>query len=74
MLYYKEFQKNDYVPEILGRKKKFDNTIYTFDIETTSYLVLNGKQLNTIEYLNLNKQEKEEVETKATMYIWQFRN
>ena len=58
--------------DIKGQRKQYDNTIYTFDIETTSYLILNGKQLNTKEYLKLNKQDKENVKAMATMYIWQF--
>lgn len=58
--------------DIKGQRKLYDNTIYTFDIETTSYLILNGKQLNTKEYLKLNKQDKENVNAMATMYIWQF--
>ncbi len=58
--------------DIKGQRNKYDNTIYTFDIETTSYLILNGKQLNTKEYLKLNKQDKENVKAMATMYIWQF--
>lgn len=71
MIYWNNYE--GHLVDIKGQRNKYDNTIYTFDIETTSYLVLNGKQLNTMEYLKLNKQEKEEVETKATMYIWQFR-
>lgn len=70
MIYWNKYE--GHIVDLKGQRNKYDNTIYTFDIETTSYLVLNGKQLNTMEYLKLNKQEKEEVETKATMYIWQF--
>ena len=29
-------------PDIRGTRKKFDNTIYTFDIETTSYIIYNN--------------------------------
>ena len=72
MLYYKEFQKNDYVPEILGNKKKFDNTIYTFDIETTSYYIYGGEIYPSSEYLKLSKKEQEEVEYRSNMYIWMF--
>ena len=72
MLYYKEFQKNDYVPEILGNKKKFDNTIYTFDIETTSYYIYGGEIYPSPKYLSLSKKEQEEVEYRSNMYIWMF--
>ena len=72
MLYYKNFTKNDYVPEILGKKKKFDNTIYTFDIETTSYYIYRGDIYSASEYLTLTKKEQEEVEFRGNMYIWMF--
>lgn len=56
----------------IGKRNKVDNTIYTFDIETTSYLLLNGKQIPAIEYLNLTKEEQEQAEYHSCMYIWQF--
>ena len=42
MIYYKEFQYH--FGDVVGDKRsKVDNTIYTFDIETTSYLILDNK-------------------------------
>ena len=70
MIYYKNYLGHEV--DIQGKRNKYDNTIYTFDIETTSYLILNGKQLNAEEYLNLTDKEKKEVKTCSTMYIWQF--
>lgn len=70
MLYwtnYKGHQKN-----IKGKRKKIDNNVYTFDIETTSYLILNGKQLQAVDYLKLNKEDREKSEYRACMYIWMF--
>ena len=32
-----------HIPKIQGKRNKYDNTIYTFDIETTSYLILDNK-------------------------------
>lgn len=58
--------------DILGKSKKLDNTIYTFDIETTSYLVLNGKVLSARDYPKLTSEEQEECTKQACMYIWQF--
>lgn len=58
--------------KILGKRKRYDNTIYTFDIETTSYIILNGKQLNTKKYLDLSEESKKECEFYSCMYIWQF--
>ena len=62
----------DYNGHEVTRYKNKDLTIYTFDIETTSYIVLDGKVLSTSEYLKLSDKEKEACEPGATMYIWQF--
>ena len=44
-----------YISHIVDKKNKkdevFDNTIYTFDIETTSYIILDEKQYETEKYL-----------------------
>ena len=49
MKYYKEFQYH--FGDIVGERKKVDNTIYSLDIETSSYLILHGKILPAIKYL-----------------------
>ena len=58
--------------DILGKKKKIDNTIYTFDIETTSYLVLDGKVISARDYPKLSDEEQEACTKQACMYVWQF--
>lgn len=60
------------VNKMKDKEEIFDNTIYTFDIETTSYLVLDNKQLNTIEYLKLTEEEKKRTFLNGSMYIWMF--
>ena len=55
-----------------GKKKKFDNNIYTFDIETTSYIVLDNIVYPAIKYNELDDKEKERCIKKSLMYIWQF--
>lgn len=70
MLYWNKYREHNF--EIIGKRKKFDNTIYTFDIETTSYLILNDKQISTKDYENLTDDEKEKCIKQSTMYIWQF--
>lgn len=70
MKYWQEYC--GHIPIEKGKRNKFDNNIYTFDIETTSYIILNGKQYNTIEYLNFTQEEKENSLFYATMYIWMF--
>ena len=57
---------------LVGKRKKFDNNIYTFDIETTSYYIFKGKQCHAISYLNLSDKEKRESIPMACMYIWMF--
>ena len=42
------------------RGKTYSDTIYTFDIETTSYLILNGKQVPAIDYLKLSDKEQKD--------------
>lgn len=65
-----------YRSHIVDRKNKkdevFDNTIYAFDIETTSYIILDGKQYETEIYLSFTEEEKERCVFMSTMYIWMF--
>ena len=70
MLYWDHYKGHD--PEILGKRKKIDNTIYTFDIETSSYIILDGVQYESGEYLKLTEQERKRCEYRCCMYIWQF--
>ena len=70
MLYWDHYKGHD--PVILGKRKKIDNTIYTFDIETSSYIIFNGKQYNATEYLKFNEQDRKNCEYRCCMYIWQF--
>lgn len=65
-----------YINHIVDKKNKkdevFDNTIYTFDIETTSYIILDEKQYETEKYLSFTEEEKERCVFMSTMYIWMF--
>lgn len=71
MIYYKSYKNHE--PLIIGKRgKKVDNNIYSFDIETTSYLKLNGKIYNASYYESFNKKERERVEYYSIMYIWMF--
>ena len=70
MKYWTEFES--YEPNIIGKKKKIDNTIFTFDIESSSYFILQNKIRPAIEYQDLTKDEQEDAEFRASMYIWQF--
>lgn len=67
MIYWDKYNGHE-----VKREKNKDLTIYTFDIETTSYIVLEGEVLSTSHYLNLSEKDKERCEPGATMYIWQF--
>ena len=70
MKYWSEYEGHDI--KVIGKRKKFDNTIFTFDIETTSYFIYNGKQYKTINYLNLPEEEQKKCTFMSTMYIWMF--
>lgn len=70
MKYWTEYNGHDV--DVLGKTKKIDNTIYTFDIETTSYLVLGDRVIPAREYQNLTDSEQESCIKQACMYIWQF--
>ena len=70
MIFYEEY--NGHCVDIVGDRKKIDNTIYSFDIETTSYLILDGKQVAGIDYKKLTKEEQERAEFRCCMYIWMF--
>jgi len=70
MIYWPEYEGHE--SKIEGKRKKFDNNIYTFDIETTSYIILDGVQIDTIKYLDLTDDEKERALFQGHMYIWMF--
>lgn len=70
MLYWTEYKGHQVT--IDGKKEKFDTTIYTFDIETSSYFILNNKIFPAIEYDNLSEKDKDESEFNSCMYIWMF--
>ena len=67
MLYWNEYQGHP-----VEKYKNKDLTIYTFDIETTSFIILGDNVFSTSEYLFLSDKDKEECVPGATMYIWQF--
>ena len=70
MKYWKEYEGHRI--KYIDGKVPYDNTIFTFDIETTSYYIYKGKQYKTIEYLDLPKEEQEKCIFMSTMYIWMF--
>ena len=53
-------------------KRNFDNNIYTFDIEVTSYIKLNGIQYSQDQYEEFTQKEKDKCEFHSIMYIWMF--
>lgn len=70
MKYWTEYK--GHVPDVQGFKKLYDNTIYTFDIEVTSYLILDNKILKASDYLELTKEEQDRAKKQSIMYVWQF--
>ena len=68
MKYYTEWIPH--ISKIEGKRKKVDNNIYTFDIETTSYFILDGKLHNPLDYDKLTDKEKDRAIKRSCMYIW----
>lgn len=68
MKYYKEYINIE--KKTVGKKKRYDNNIFTFDIETTSYFILDNVQHNTIDYDELDEKTRKEIKSQGTMYIW----
>ena len=68
MKHWKDFQGYD--PDIVDHNKRsYDNNIFTFDIETSSYLKVSGCFYPASEY---KKFKEDEVEYFSSMYIWMF--
>ena len=70
MKYYKEYKSHRY--NLIGKRKVFDDTIYSFDIETTSYIKYENKIYQADYYQKLNKKEQEKCEFGSNMYVWQL--
>ena len=70
MEYYTSYTKHDY--KLTGDDKLYDSTIYTFDIETTSYIIHNNKVYNNLFYETLSEKEQHDCLKQSCMYIWMF--
>ena len=70
MIYYKYFEK--YEIKLSGTRKRVDQNIYSFDIETTSFIELGGKYHEGLYYDKLTEDEKKLSIPHSTMYIWMF--
>ena len=72
MLYWDKYNGIGHEPNIKGKRKFYDTNIYTFDIETSSYYVLDGKVYQAVKYDNLSDKEKQKAIKRSHMYIWMF--
>ena len=72
MIYWDKYNGIGHEPNIKGKRKFYDANIYTFDIETSSYYVLDGEVYPAIKYDNLNDKEKQRAIKRSHMYIWMF--
>ena len=70
MKYWTEYEPPTAIT--VGKKLLYDDNIYTFDIETTSFLILDNNIINSLDYLKLTKEERTRAIPYSTMYIWQF--
>lgn len=65
--YYKNFNNYNFIIE----KNRCEN-IFTFDIETTSVVLLNDEIYPAIKYDKFTEEEKENCVSLSSMYIWQL--
>lgn len=72
MLYWDKFKEENHKPDIKGKRKFYDNNIYTFDIETSSYYILDDKIYPAITYDMLSEKDKKRCSKRSHMYIWMF--
>ena len=79
MKHWSEYQNRKIIKLVDYRKKHngklyptIDSNIYTFDIETSSFLTLGKKIIPGSSYLELSEKQKEQVIPHSTMYIWMF--
>lgn len=70
MKYWTEYEPPTAIT--VGKKLLYDDNIYTFDIETSSFLILDNNIINSVDYLKLTKEERARAIPYSTMYIWQF--
>lgn len=72
MLYWNLYNGVGHSPVIRGKRKYYDNNIYTFDIETSSYYILDGEVYPAINYDKLSEKDKNRCIKRSHMYIWMF--
>jgi len=72
VLYWDKYNGVGHMPDIKGKRKFYDNNIYTFDIETSSYFILDGVIHNQLDYDKLSQKEKDRAIKRSHMYIWMF--
>lgn len=72
MLYWDKYNGKGHEPNIKGNRKYYDTNIYTFDIETSSYFILDGKVYPAVKYDDLEDKEKQRAIKRSHMYIWMF--
>ena len=56
MKYWTQYEYHEI--DLKGKRKFYDNNIYTFDIETSTYIILDGKIYNSKIYDRLDEKDK----------------
>ena len=67
---WKEYEYHEI--DLRGKRKFYDNNVYTFDIETSSYVIIDGKQYSAKIFDKLDDKEKTNAIKQSCMYIWMF--
>lgn len=57
MKYWTEYERHEL--KITGKKEIYDDNIYSFDIETSSYIINNGEIEAGIKYKDLSDKDRE---------------
>lgn len=70
MIYWNNYKGHQ--RDTLGKRKIFDNNIYSLDIETTNYIKVDGVIYPASKYDELTELEQQTCTKGSFMYIWMF--
>lgn len=70
MIYWNNYKGHQ--RDTLGKRKVFDNNIYSLDIETTNYIKVDGVIYPASKYDELTELEQQTCTKGSFMYIWMF--
>lgn len=72
MIWWEQYKQHDNYEVKQYNRIKYDNNIYTFDIETSSYFSIDGIENHAAEHYKKYHADAADVDYRSTMYVWQF--